>query len=118
MAALLDRIANRNVYEAITTGRLRPPLGLGGRVEPAVRAVRTRPGDGNRHPAHQRRGLQPDGACEQRADQPAGNGRAGVCPEARSWQLERDGRWLEFPVSSFQFAQIIPDMLYFGSLGP
>jgi beta-glucosidase len=31
-AALLDRVANGNVYEAITSGKLLPPLGLGGRV--------------------------------------------------------------------------------------
>ena len=31
-AALLDRVANRNVYEAITGGKLLPPLGTGGRV--------------------------------------------------------------------------------------
>lgn len=30
--ALLDRIANRNVYDAITRGRLNPPLGLGQQV--------------------------------------------------------------------------------------
>ncbi len=31
-AALLDRIANRNVYEAITGGKLLPPLGTGARA--------------------------------------------------------------------------------------
>jgi beta-glucosidase len=37
-AALLDRIANRNVYEAITAGRLLPPLGVGQRVTPLIDA--------------------------------------------------------------------------------
>lgn len=37
-AALLDRIANRAVYESFTRGKLLPPLGLGQRVTPLIDA--------------------------------------------------------------------------------
>ena len=39
-AALLDRIANRNVYEAITSGKLLPPLGTGARITAYDRHLR------------------------------------------------------------------------------
>ena len=35
---MLDRLANRNVYEALTSGRLLPPLGVGQRVTPLIDA--------------------------------------------------------------------------------
>ena len=113
-----------------TGGQLR----VGGRVEPAVRAVRDRPGDGNPHPAHQRRGLQPDGAREWGAGQPAGEGRrrgmAGnsklelEAGNGKSWQAAGvstpagQAVSFQFPDSSFQFAHFIPDMLYSEPLGP
>ena len=37
-AALLDRLANYNVYAALTSGRLLPPLGVGQRVTPLIDA--------------------------------------------------------------------------------
>ncbi len=36
LAAFLDRLANRNIYDACVSGRLWPPLGLGGRVASLV----------------------------------------------------------------------------------